>query len=256
MKIKFSFHCYKCLNLTDKTKQGFEKLNDQSFEFEVNDENLYEGTCDKGHKMFFTLQEQKFQILFNFAAIALLDGYTKEAVSTLSSSYERFIEFYIRVICISKSIEEDAFLKMWNKMKNQSERQIGAFYALQLIDFGSTKYLLDENWAKFRNKVVHQGYIPKSDEAIKYGEYILSNINMILKYLNDSRAHSLRKAILNEVFQKHKQANSEQIITMSKPTIINLNTASLAKGISKSFRESLDSLKEIGWDKHIYLKKS
>jgi len=62
---------------------------------ELNDENLYEFVCPKGHRSLTQLQEQKFEILFDIASLALIDGYTKEAVSSYSSSLERFIGILI-----------------------------------------------------------------------------------------------------------------------------------------------------------------
>lgn len=40
--------------------------------------------------------------------------------------------------------------------------------------------------ASFRNNVVHKGYIPSSEEAIEYGQYVLTFIRSMLKELNDT----------------------------------------------------------------------
>ena len=256
MKIKFSFHCNKCFEVTDQSEQAYKKMPNYEFQFEVNDENLYEGICEHGHPMFFSVQEEKFEILFDFAAIALLDGYTKEAVSTLASSFERFVEFFIKVTCAHNSIGEEEFLKTWNKMKNQSERQLGAFYILQLIEFGSTKYLLDENMVKFRNKVIHQGYIPSTEDTIKYGNYVLSTIFKILKELKIKHSASIFKAIIWDVKEKKKNTKDNQFITLSKPTIINLSAYEDLNFGVVTFEEALNNLRNSGWHEHIYIKGS
>ncbi len=99
MKIKISKLCWQCLKEIGQTKENYEKLNDDfkgdtHVLLDINDDNLYEFTCDKGHISYTTFHEEKFEFLFDFGTLALIDGYTKEAVSTLASAFERFIEFY------------------------------------------------------------------------------------------------------------------------------------------------------------------
>jgi len=55
--------------------------------------------CSRGHKSAILLQSQKFEVLLESAANALIEGYTLEAASSLSSAYERFFEFAINVFC-------------------------------------------------------------------------------------------------------------------------------------------------------------
>ena len=41
---------------------------------ELRDDGLYTSTCDRGHTTVTAIQEEKFEILFDVAAMALLDG--------------------------------------------------------------------------------------------------------------------------------------------------------------------------------------
>ncbi len=96
MKIGISSFCWECFSQTDQSKEAYDKLKnelnaDLDFEVELNNDNIHEFVCPKGHRTFTQLQEQKFEILFDIASLALIDGYTKEAVSSYSSSLERFI---------------------------------------------------------------------------------------------------------------------------------------------------------------------
>ena len=217
--------------------------------------NLYEFICSKGHTNYIQLQEEKFEILLELGALALLDGYTKEAVSTLSSAYERFIEFCIKVICFSKSIPEKEYLKTWKTMVKQSERQIGVFNILQLIEFGETKYILNNNWVSFRNKVIHQGLIPKSEKAIEYGESILSIIYPLLKELNSKYPESIKKAKISRVTGSgDKIGKNVQVSTGSIPTIISLRSIESESFGINSFEKSLELIKKNGFYKNFYVK--
>lgn len=53
---------------------------------ELRDDGLYQITCSRGHVTVTAIQEQKFEILFDLGAMALLDGYTREAVSSIAAS--------------------------------------------------------------------------------------------------------------------------------------------------------------------------
>ena len=90
------------------------------------DSPVYEAECSAGHKLVMILQEQKFEILFQIGAFALLDGYYREAVSSFTSSMERFHEFAIRCFLLHDSVPEAQVTAVWSEVSNQSERQLGA----------------------------------------------------------------------------------------------------------------------------------
>lgn len=260
MKIRFSTLCIQCLKEDGNTKEAYENLKKEmqgkeDYLTEINDENLYEYVCPRGHKSFSQLSEEKFVLLFDLGALALLDGYAKEAVSTFASSYERFVEFCIKVICVSKSVPFESFLKTWKTMIKQSERQIGAFYILQLLEFGETKYIIADKWISFRNKVIHQGYIPKSEEAINYGQYILSIIDLLLIELENKDPESLRKANFLRISENGTTIGENvSLSTSSMPTIINNRKMWKDETGKIDFRKALLSVKGSSFYKHFYTK--
>lgn len=260
MKIRLSLFCDQCLKEDGNTKDAYENLKkhmkgEEHYLAEINDENLYEFICPRNHKSFRQLSEEKFVLLFDLGALALLDGYAKEAVSTFASAYERFVEYCIKVICISKSAEDAFFLKTWKTMIKQSERQVGAFYILQLLEFGETKFIIPDKWINFRNKVIHQGYIPKSEEAIDYGEYILSLIDLILIELKNKNPESLTKASLLRISENgNKIGKNVSISTSSMPTIINNREIWKDKSGKIDFRKAILSVKENSFYKYFYSK--
>lgn len=157
----------------------FQELGQPTNEFaslEFRDDGRYEICCSRGHKSVTVLQQQKFEILFDIGANAILDGYYREAVSSFTSSLERFYEFCIKVLCKKSGIKTDVFSTAWKQIANQSERQLGAFLFLWASEFGEVPQLLSSNDAGFRNSVIHKGKIPTKEEALEYGNTILAII--------------------------------------------------------------------------------
>ena len=139
----------------------------------VNDDGIYELECSRGHKSVTTLSAERFEILFEIGANAILDGYFREAVSSFTSSLERFYEFFLNLVAIKQGIPEDAYEKAWKHLKNQSERQTGAFILIWLLETGNEPSQLSSKSREFRNNVIHKGKIPSKDEAIEFGNTIL-----------------------------------------------------------------------------------
>lgn len=150
--------------------------NFRSMRAEINSEGFYELECPNGHKSITWVQNEQFEILFDSAVLALLDGYYREAVSSFASSLERFYEFSIRVM--QNNIEEydqeynEEFDKLWKSMSKQSERQLGAYYMAYFNEFKKNPPAIQGNWIEFRNKVIHKGEFPSLSKSLLYGEYI------------------------------------------------------------------------------------
>ncbi|HZV68421.1 MAG TPA: hypothetical protein VFG10_02725 [Saprospiraceae bacterium] len=259
MKIAISSFCWECFAKTDQSKEAYEKLknelnSDLDFEVELDNENIHEFMCPKGYSIFTQLQEQKFQILFDLASMALNDGYTKEAVSSYSGALERFIEYYLLVTSLRNSVSLDAFTKIWKQMSNQSERQLGAYFILRLQEGKPTNW--DENKSAFRNNCIHKGYIPSSEEAIDYGQYVLTFIRSALKELNSSSKEFLDKATLIHLSKNgDKISENIRLSNGSIPTIITLRGIDLENYNKLTLKEELQSINENSFYKHFYRKK-
>lgn len=166
--------------------QCFQELgyprNEFSF-FEFRDDGRHEVCCTRGHKSITVLQQQKFEILFDIGAHAIIDGYYRESISSFTSSLERFYEFCIKVICERRKVNEHLFAKSWKTVVSQSERQFGAFLFLWVNEFGELPIVLSNKEVEFRNKVIHQGKIPNKDDALKYGTAVLNIVRPLLQSL-------------------------------------------------------------------------
>lgn len=152
---------------------------------EVNDDGIYCVECDKGHKTYNIVDNEKFEILFDMGLDALNKGFRQEAVLSFTTSFERFREWFIRLILTKNNVEKEEFEKVWKYVVKQSERQLGAFYFLYLREFNETPEEIDQDIIKFRNKVIHNGIIPSYKETYNYGKYIYEYVDKVLRKLEE-----------------------------------------------------------------------
>lgn len=191
--------------------------------------------CSRGHKSAILLQSQKFEILLESAANALIEGYTLEAASSLSSAYERFFEFAINVFCKKSNVSKESIDEMFKQVSKQSERQIGAFLFLHLFVFGK-HYTLNKKIPELRNKIIHQGYIPTPDEVIKLGELIYQEIVTITNLLSTELSIELQQVVMETVQVRNEKIPNE----MPRATTTGTMFFSLANGTRKeTFQEAL-----------------
>ncbi|EAB6710792.1 hypothetical protein [Salmonella enterica] len=207
------------------------------------EDGRYEMTCLKGHTSITFLQQQKFEILFDIGAYAIIDGYYREAVSSFTSSLERFYEFFIKVVCISKGISESKVVEAWKEVSNQSERQLGVFIFLHLLELGCKPNLLNNNKIKFRNGVIHKGMIPSEEQALEYGQAVLDMIRPLLKILKENYSEAISTAVfqyLNSV--RNPSDVGVPVSTMCLTTILSLSYAEPAHE-TQSLNEAISQLK-------------
>lgn len=142
------------------------------------DDGKYEVNCDAGHKSYVTLDNLKFELLFEMGLNALLDGYPREAVSSFTSSLERFYEFYWYVATAFQSTPLSEAKAAWKIVAKLSERQLGMFISAKLMMTKTSPTLLNPNKeVKLRNDVIHGGYVPTTKEATDFGNAVMVLIN-------------------------------------------------------------------------------
>ncbi|WP_211225060.1 hypothetical protein [Oceanobacter kriegii] len=191
---------------------------------EFRDDGRYEINCPKGHSSVTLLQQQKFEVLFDIGAYAILDGYYREAVSSFTSSLERFYEFFIKVVCLSKGIDWDKTQEAWKEVSNQSERQLGAFIFLHLQETGNKPTLLSNSKIKFRNEVIHKGKIPSKEQAIQYGQAVLDVIRPLLNVLKTEYSEAVGSATFRHLSNTRTPSDvGMPVATMCISTIISLS---------------------------------
>lgn len=216
----------------------------------LQDNGLYEVTCRKGHKTATCLQQQKFELLFELAANAILDSYYREAVTSFTSAAERFYEFYLRVSAAKQGLSHDILSKAWGKISAQSERQYGAYVFLYTVENHSLPPLLSNNHIQFRNDVVHKGKIPSREETIAYGNAVLDVISPVLTQLK-TRDHEHVMTIVQQHIRSTREGLREvlNVSFMSMPTTISISAAHSEH--QQNLEEALTTLSKrrarIGW---------
>jgi hypothetical protein len=201
--------------------------------------------CSKGHKSAIIYDERKHDILFQSACYTFLNGYEREAVSGFASSLERLYEFFIRVIARTEAIESNTFDITWKLLSKHSERQFGCFvmfYAMATKESYSIKNKLIE----FRNKVIHQGYIPKTEETWGFGESVFNIKKEIMQLLKTKFANYVEEEIKRELDFRKRQAPQELPQIQIKLTPAGVNRETKVAFDIEFFEDYLDALR-IRW---------
>jgi hypothetical protein len=210
---------------------------DEAISVEVRDDGLYKVSCSRGHITLTAIQEQKFEVLFDLGAMALLDGYPREALSGIAASLERFFEYYITVIALKHGIPHEQFVEAWKPISKQSERQLGAFLFFYLLENKkplapvvlNTKPEIEGRsrsdtltWGEFRNDVIHKGHIASTEEVIAYGNLVYQFICRLIAELRSTCSESMQKAVIHHLAKGHQTSDGKPIGTMTIPTLISL----------------------------------
>lgn len=180
--------CGECL--LELVKKGIDNLTDEDYVLtpitEITDNGVYIVTCSKGHNISVVLQNHKFELLFELGLNAIIDGYYRDAVSSLTASLERFYEFYIKILWRKSGKDFSAIEECWKIISNSSERQFGAFIALFVSDNSEMPPFLNPNSdVAFRNNVIHKGHIPTKEKSIKYAKTIRELIEIPLDKIKE-----------------------------------------------------------------------
>jgi hypothetical protein len=217
--MRISLSCMQCFR-----EQG--KPDDLLYPAELQDNGLYWLRCRAGHETVTCLQEQKFEILYDLAANAILDGYYREAVMSFTSALERFYEFYIQVMAIKRNVPEKEFEEAWKRVAAQSERQYGAYVLLYTLENGVPPPRLSDSRVRFRNDVIHKGIIPSKDKSVDYGEAVLEAIEAVLSDLKVKTSQEVNEVVKHHVMRTHEQIKGNPLVTfMTTATTISISRA-------------------------------
>lgn len=214
--MKLPVICNECFMTSDLSTLTLQKVT-------LHDGEIYEYVCPQGHHSRTKLNNEKFEILFEIGINAYRDGYTREAITSMSAALERFYEFYIRLIAFKYNVPFDVFKKTWSSGLGQSERQYGAFLVAYLLANknsptpaieGDRPPLLGKRskpWKNFRNDVTHKGTIPTNEEVIAYGDLIYQHIYHLI-----SEIHNTDNALVHNYVVNKTLAN---LMSMKEPEL-------------------------------------
>ncbi|GAB3045649.1 hypothetical protein [Stenotrophomonas tumulicola] len=198
--------------------------------------------CSRGHRSAIMLQGQKFEVLMEEGAKALLAGFTQGACSTFASALERTYEFSLRVFMRKLGVNAEKFEAMFKEMAKMSERQFGAFMAIYLIEMGKP-YAPNKKITEFRNNVIHKGLIPTPEEAKRFCSEVYSVIFEIAADLRRAMPDPVNQAVMCDLQERSKKiAPDVPRATMCGGAFFNLASC----GNKVDFCEALVALEEWG----------
>lgn len=191
--------------------------------YELLNDGVYTVRCSKGHQGIVVLNNLKFELLFDLGVNAIGDGYYREAVASITSSLERFYEFFIKTVWHAQGLSFEVIDKNWKTMSNQSERQLGAYVAAYSYSFGEVAPLMSNNQTNFRNSVIHKGEIPTREKTIEYAGAILGLIDNVIVKLRKKYAEAVKETFEYYVPHYKPKDENENVLTINHPTIIRVN---------------------------------
>lgn len=244
MKISLSTLCKECYQESKKKGQKYKAPSEPTTLVELNEKGLYKIICPSGHIKWIFIEEQLFQILYDLGALSLSDGYTREAVSSFSTSLERFYEFIIKFVLLKDHVENKFIEKYMNLINRQSERQLGGFYALYIEEFKETPPILENKWVEFRNEVTHLGIIPNEAKTFEYGQVIANIIFDILIKLKKKYKTKIYSLINKVTFYNYDIVNKGNPLTKNL-TILSFPRLIQLRIINYEYFEKIDLRNEI-----------
>jgi hypothetical protein len=214
---------------------------------ELDDKGFVEIECPKGHRSAVIFNARRYEILLRSGAKALLQGFASESIFSMHAALERAYEFFIRVVCRHHEIPPEQIDAAWKGMARQSERQLGAFSILYLLEMGKP-LPLPEGIATMRNDVVHKGHIATEVEARKFGEMVFRRIREIEQALArlpeavraeaehelEEMRQSIPAGLERGVFEVHSIQHQDGVITGPSSTFEQYLTG-IEQGLAKGW---------------------
>ncbi len=181
--MKLEFQCWQCPEGTPGRRVALP----------FNENGFYRFKCARNHVHDIVLVQMRFEVLAETAMQAIVDGYFRDAVASFAAALERFYQFYVEVVARSKGVSSTIQTATWKHVANQSERQLGMFIGVYQMENGDVPPLLDQKRVAFRNRVIHQGYLPTEEEAIEFGQAVVDLVQPLIngimpRYLSDIEA--------------------------------------------------------------------
>ena len=209
------FTCMQCL--VEDCVPNFSSLT----KVRIPDDGVLEATCNRGHRTFTIIQQQKFELLSDMAIRAIVDGYYRDAVASFAGALERLHEFFFWATCRKQGVDAPTFDNAWKEMSNQSERQLGAFIGAHLVETGQPPKLLHHSQTKFRNAVIHKGMFPTRDETVRFGQDVSKCALPILRLLKSEPYSAIVQAL---VFESIRDRSKRAVEAGQRTSTQSINT--------------------------------
>jgi hypothetical protein len=159
-------------------------------EGEVRSELIAVCRCPHGHVCVSGLMHDQFDVLYTSAVFAFMGSFYSESILSFTAALERAYEQYVKLYLTKQSLDFELIDRFWKEIRNQSERQYGAFCSAYVAT-EQQEWESNQNLVSFRNNVIHKGYICDQNEARKYAEYITEKLNLIMKSIKGNFAEQM-----------------------------------------------------------------
>jgi hypothetical protein len=204
------------------------------------DDGIAYATCSAGHKTAQLVQSPKFEILLEAGAIALLEGFTFEAVADFSAALERYHEFALRVGFVARGLSPEPYAIMFKGMSKQSEWQLGAFMLLYALEFGEA-YRPNIKMSEIRNSVIHKGQIPTVEEANRYAAYVYEAIFSLFRKLQDKHSNHVMAVVMLDLAERRAKVPKGMHVSTNSTTFF---FRGAQEDAPSDFAKALDGFKE------------
>ena len=74
---------------------------------------VYEVVRRNGHRFTANILYHQFQLLFEIAVNAIVDGYYREALGSFTASYERFMELFLKIVTKARDLDSEEIKRSW-----------------------------------------------------------------------------------------------------------------------------------------------
>lgn len=239
MKVKII--CSECFDEYVMDSSNTEKLTSSALDIshvscDMTDNAVFELSCNKGHKHKYFISNPKYELLYDMGVSAYLDGYYREACLDFAACIERFHEYCVyAMLCQNSNNITGEIDNMWKVIKNQSERQYGAFVVLYTNTIGKPPTEQKRKWVEFRNDITHKGKIPSKKEAYDYAKYVCEYIKE--KYTELSAKNDMHNGVipkLRSLLEEDKEIRGISVTTFLLSVLIG----------NSSFEKEMDSFDE------------
>lgn len=106
----------------------------------------------------------------------------------------------------------DDFERMWSALKNQSERQFGAFLFAYLQENRKPCKMLPNSHVEMRNDVIHKGRIPNKAEATAFAQRSVNYIKDRIKEIPPENLHAFTLFLINNQ-KSNYSPDSNSVVT-------------------------------------------
>lgn len=143
------------------------------------------------------ITECRFQVLFDFATHYFANGDYRSCLINAQCALERYREFFIRLVLAKHCLKDEDIASYFKSMSKQTERQIGAFNTVFLLNRKQISSDISNKMTSYRNDVIHKGTFPNKDQTFVFCKRVIDIIAEGIKGFDSAELISAQKKDFN-----------------------------------------------------------